>query len=68
MMRIVRDLMYFEVHLDNGEDITKILSNISEYEKKFIAEHNTWYILNSSLSYFLYMVRDDKKLSLMENQ
>ncbi len=63
-MKIVRDLMFFEVHLEEGEDITEIISNISNYEKTYKADERTWYIMNSSLSYFLYLVRDDKRLSL----
>ena len=63
-MKIVRDLMYFEVHPDNGEDLSDLMSNISNYEKKYNAEQNTWYIMNSSLSYFLYLVKDDEQLSL----
>ena len=63
-MKIIRDLMHFEVHLEDGEDISKIISNISKYEKKYSVKQKTWYISNSNLPYFLYAVRDDEKLSL----
>ncbi len=63
-MKIVRDLMFFEVHLEAGEDITELISNISNFEKTFDADQNTWYIRNSSLSYFFNLIKDDKQLSL----
>ncbi len=63
-MKIVRDLMYFEVHLEEGEDITELISNISNFEKTYDAAKSTWYIRNSSLSYFFSLIKDDKQLSL----
>jgi len=65
-MKILRDLTYFEVHLDDREDITDLISMIPIFQKTYDPDKKIWYIKNSNLEYFLKLIKQDEQYSLFD--
>ncbi len=63
-MKIEENMLFFAIHLDEGEDITKLLESIPIFEKRYVTEERTWYIRNSNLEYVKRMLKKDQQYSL----
>ncbi len=63
-MKIEENMLFFAIHLDEGEDITKLLESIPIFEKRYEPEERTWYIRNFHLDYVRRMLKKDQQYSL----
>ncbi len=63
-MKIEENMLFFAIHLEEGEDITEMLKSISTFDKRYEPEERTWYIRNFHLDYVKKMLKIDQQCSL----
>jgi hypothetical protein len=63
-MKLEEGMMFFELKVDEGENIEEILSKIPNDDKRFVAEENAWLIYNKHLSMVKKLFLKDRQMDL----